>query len=241
MLWVVMKVTVWVCLLGKCWWEAKKTHNSVLTSTALFHFVHCHLLLLSVAFSVVPYNASLLTEEHGINGWRDRHIAALLNAPTVGRRHKWCLGSQMLFWLDCVYFIHLYHLYIDIRLWLNGNTSIICTVPGWLTAQVWFSRFVLESSVFMFWDCSWQARVYQKGKTNLDLLEQENEWLWHQLGHMQICTSPQTDNHASIPPLSFYRLDAFPAAQPTAANHRRPVCNLYLFNSNDNKLIYNVP
>jgi len=23
---------------------------------------------------------------------------------------------------------------------------------------------------------------------------------WHQLGHMQICTSPQTDNHASTPP-----------------------------------------
>jgi len=32
---------------------------------------------------------------------------------------------------------------------------------------------------------------YQKGKTSLDLLEQETEWHWHQLGHMQICTSPQ--------------------------------------------------
>jgi len=28
---------------------------------------------------------------------------------------------------------------------------------------------------------------------------------------MLICTSPQTDNHASIPPLIFYRLDALPA------------------------------
>ena len=26
---------------------------------------------------------------------------------------------------------------------------------------------------------------------------------WHQLGHMQVCTSLQTDNHASTPPLSF--------------------------------------
>jgi len=25
-------------------------------------------------------------------------------------------------------------------------------------------------------------------------------WQWDQLGHMQICTSPQTDNHARIPP-----------------------------------------
>jgi len=32
------------------------------------------------------------------------------------------------------------------------------------------------------------------------LLNQETEWQWHQLGHMQICTLPQTDNHASTPP-----------------------------------------
>jgi len=31
----------------------------------------------------------------------------------------------------------------------------------------------------------------------------DSEWQWNQLGHMQICTSPQTDNHTSIPPLSF--------------------------------------
>jgi len=33
-----------------------------------------------------------------------------------------------------------------------------------------------------------------------------------------ICTSLQTDNHASTSPLSFYRPDALPAAQPTASN-----------------------
>jgi len=32
----------------------------------------------------------------------------------------------------------------------------------------------------------------------------DSEWQWHQLGRMQICTSPQTDNHASISPLSFF-------------------------------------
>jgi len=58
---------------------------------------------------------------------------------------------------------------------------------------------------------------YQKGKTNLDFTEAEDsEWQWHQLGHMQVCTSLQTDNHASTPPLSVYRPDALPAAQPTA-------------------------
>jgi len=36
---------------------------------------------------------------------------------------------------------------------------------------------------------------------------------WHLLDHMQIiCILPQTDNHASISSLIFYRLDALPNA-----------------------------
>jgi len=39
---------------------------------------------------------------------------------------------------------------------------------------------------------------YQNGKINLDFTEaRDSEWHWHQLGHMQVCTSLQTDNHAS--------------------------------------------
>jgi len=42
---------------------------------------------------------------------------------------------------------------------------------------------------------------YQKGKTNLDYTEaRDSEWQWHQLGHMQVCTSLQTDNHANTSP-----------------------------------------
>jgi len=62
---------------------------------------------------------------------------------------------------------------------------------------------------------------YQKGKTSLDFTEaRDSEWQWHQLGHMEVCTLLQTDNHASTPPLSFfYKLDALPATQPTASKH----------------------
>ena len=39
---------------------------------------------------------------------------------------------------------------------------------------------------------------YQKGKTNLNFTEARNsEWQWNPLGHMQVCTSLQTDNHAN--------------------------------------------
>jgi len=44
---------------------------------------------------------------------------------------------------------------------------------------------------------------YQKGKTNPDFTEARDSQ-WHQLGHMQVCTSLHTDNHASTPPLSFF-------------------------------------
>ena len=63
---------------------------------------------------------------------------------------------------------------------------------------------------------------YQKGKTNLDFTgARDSEWQWHQLGNMQVCTSLQTDNHASTPPLCFYRPDALSAAQPTVSMHWR--------------------
>jgi len=59
---------------------------------------------------------------------------------------------------------------------------------------------------------TWDSQ-YQKGKTNLDFTEaRDTEWQWHQLGRMQVCTSFQTDNHASSD-------DALPAAQPTASKH----------------------
>ena len=60
----------------------------------------------------------------------------------------------------------------------------------------------------------WVSR-YQKGKTNLDFTEaRDSEWQWHQLGQMQVCTSLQTDNHASTQPLSFLQA-GYPSCHPT--------------------------
>ena len=56
---------------------------------------------------------------------------------------------------------------------------------------------------------------YQKGKANLDFTEaRDSEWQWHQMGHMQVCTSLQTDNHASNPPLNFLQAGC-PSYRPT--------------------------
>ena len=63
-----------------------------------------------------------------------------------------------------------------------------------------------NSNYYNYSPLSGTTRVsrYQKGKTNLDFTgARDSEWQWHQLGHMQVCTSLQTDNHANTPPLVF--------------------------------------
>ena len=69
---------------------------------------------------------------------------------------------------------------------------------------------------------------YQKGKTNLDFTEaRDSEWQWNLLGHMQVCTSLQTDNHASTPPLSFLQAGC-PSCRPTNNVKALKVINQYL-------------
>ena len=58
-------------------------------------------------------------------------------------------------------------------------------------------------------------RIPRWAGTNLDSTEaRDSEWQWHQLGCMQVCTSLQTDNHASTPPLSFLQAGC-PSCRPT--------------------------
>jgi len=79
-----------------------------------------------------------------------------------------------------------------------------------------------------------QVSRYQKGKTNLGFTEaRDSEWQCHQLGHMQICTSLQTNNHASTPPLSFLQAGC-PSCCPTnsvEALKERQCSTLYKFTS----------
>jgi len=68
---------------------------------------------------------------------------------------------------------------------------------------------------------------YQKGKTNLDFTEaRDSEWQWHQLGHMQVCTSLQRDNDASTPLLPF--LPPNQQRQSTEGNGHKQANNIYI-------------
>jgi len=74
---------------------------------------------------------------------------------------------------------------------------------------------------------------YQKGKTNLDFTKaRDSEWQWHQLGRMQVCTTLQTDNHASTPLLFFTgRMPFLPPNQQRQSTaympHKCKFCNYY--------------
>jgi len=82
---------------------------------------------------------------------------------------------------------------------------------------------------------SFPAQPWQASTTNVIpnqiLMKQENQilmqqeimrWQWHQLDHMEIiCTSLQTDNHASTSSFNFYRTVTLPAAQPTVSKQWR--------------------
>jgi len=74
---------------------------------------------------------------------------------------------------------------------------------------------------------------YQKGKTNLDFTEAtHSEWPWHQLGHMQVCTSLRTDNHASTPPLSFLQAGG-PSCRPTNSVKAMKALKHFAFSEKD--------
>ena len=84
-----------------------------------------------------------------------------------------------------------------------------------------------------------QISRYQKGKTNLDFTEaRDSEWQWHQLGHMQVWTSLQTNNHASTPPLSFFtgRMPFLPPNQQRQSTEGKSTEGYYIHNPTNTNL-----
>jgi len=72
-----------------------------------------------------------------------------------------------------------------------------------------------------------QASQYQKSKTNVDFTEtRDSEWQWHQLGHMQVCTSLQTDNHQH--PTTQFLQAGCPYCRPTnSVKALKAVCTTF--------------
>jgi len=96
----------------------------------------------------------------------------------------------------------------------NPRTTLVCgsVASCWTASCVAYNHAQPSNS-----PVSGTTRVsrYQKGKTSLDFTEaRDSEWQWQQLGHMQVCTLLQTENHAGTPPLSFLQAGC-PSCRPT--------------------------
>ena len=97
---------------------------------------------------------------------------------------------------------------------LSAHLSVCLFVLAWLTAPNTTAHThahpfngPLSGTTWVGW--------YQKGKTNLDFTEaRDSEWQLHQLGHMQVWTALQTDNHASTSLLSVIQAGC-PSCCPT--------------------------
>jgi len=154
-----------------------------------------------------------------------------LSVPALAHRSKATAASLLLWAREAGDISRL----LQQQWWANGMQAVPHCQHTCVVEHRLFSSAVLVSDWFSaadYWihthlfngPLSRTTRVsrYEKGKSNLDFTEaRDSEWRWHQLGHVQVCTSLQTDNHASTPPLSFYRPDALFAAQPTASKHWR--------------------
>ena len=104
--------------------------------------------------------------------------------------------------------------------------SMLATHPNTLfSALHWWHLPLFTSTLFYYYHYHTHTHthttVYRPfdrdylGKPVLDFTEaSDSEWQWHQLGRMQVCSSLQTDNHASIPPLSFLQAGC-PSCRPT--------------------------
>ena len=109
------------------------------------------------------------------------------------------------------------HLPRDTRVFIQADNSFF---PLFVTHTHWFNGPFSGTT---------QVSRYQKGKTNQDFTgARDNEWQWHQLGHMQVCTLLQTDTTPAPHHSGFYRPDALPAAQPTVSKHCQQNCIVLL-------------
>ena len=109
------------------------------------------------------------------------------------------------------------------RVYQSCSLVLRFPVPRFPTMHFWPSR-IFQSHVSRVFSptpfngpFSGTTRVslYQKGISNLDFTEAtDSEWQWHQLVHMQVCTSLNTDNHISTTSLSFSQAGC-PSCRPT--------------------------
>ena len=128
----------------------------------------------------------------------------------------WCLICNI---IQCLTHIKYKHIFTFLQNVCNFTVALHITKTA---VTHWNATHARTHAHLTAFSMTTQVSWYQKGKTNLDFTEaRDSEWQWHQLGH---CKSAPCSRQTTTPALYhsvFYRLDALPAAQPTASKHWR--------------------
>ena len=96
------------------------------------------------------------------------------------------------------------------------------TVSREKTAELVWAKLTIHTHTHLtaFLSGTTQLSRYQMGRTNLEFTEaRDSEWQWHQLGHMQVCTLIQTENHSDHSRVEIPKLDhlSLPLAKSAGA------------------------
>ena len=144
----------------------------------------------------------------------------------------WVSTITVLFCLECSVQKKVSHMFLSVT-FIPINTRAVPNIL-FICCLDWIAHNTHTIVLLLFWNLSrttWVSRYQKdktrKGKTNLDLLEQEivsgSGICW------AICKSAPHSRQPHQHPTTqfFYRPDALPAAQPTASKHWRP--NVFIF------------
>ena len=170
----------------------------------------CLCVCLLSLFHCYPYNCSCVTVFVGVFFWcvLDKLFTYLLNC-CVAEKRAWSQADvncsqgphsyRVLYWLLSLKIFTLSHL---VNQTAGYSSHYLVPVPHTHTHAHTHTHTHTFNCPF---SRTTQVSRYQKGKTNLNFTEaRDSEWQWYQLGQMQVCTSLQTDNHASTTQLSYF-------------------------------------
>jgi len=109
--------------------------------------------------------------------------------------------SQWIKLLKSTVILHTFSLKANIKLNLSHFLNKFLCILWWYLVIFGLHTHTRLTALFL-WLPRWAGT--SKVKTNLDFTEaRDSEWQWHQLAHMQVCTSLHTDNHTSTPVVCF--------------------------------------
>ena len=78
------------------------------------------------------------------------------------------------------------------KVYHRTDTQLTAAAAAAATSGVRISHTHMHTCLTALFSGTTRASRYLKGKTNLDFTEaKDSEWQWHQMGHVQVCTSHQ--------------------------------------------------